>query len=155
MKKLIVLLVFIVGLLPTITATEYFIVKIGKKLTIYSVTDYGESNYWGRNVVIDKSETIIPSDSYFEGLDIPKNEWDISFIEDDEKSGSEFKVPDFMAGVSTRVSFDHEKFTKLMEKATVEVVESKQKIQDELTRMKEIDRLRVLSDDELFDELLK
>ena len=77
MKKLIVLLVFIVGLLPTITATEYFIVKIGKKLTIYSVTDYGESNYWGRNVVIDKSETIIPSDSYFEGLDIPKNEWDI------------------------------------------------------------------------------
>jgi hypothetical protein len=77
MKKLIILFLFVVGLLPIASATEYFIVKIGNNLTIYQAKDYGESNYWGRNVVIDKSEIVTPDDSYFKGLNIPEEEWKV------------------------------------------------------------------------------
>lgn len=79
MKKLIILFLFIAGLLPSVLATDYFVVKMGNELTVYQADDFGESNYWGRKVVIQKDEYIIPAnyDSYFSELKIPEAEWKV------------------------------------------------------------------------------
>jgi len=77
MKKLLIFCIFFTGFLQATLGTEQSIVKIGDKLTIYTAKDYGESGYWGRNVVIDKTEITLPADAYFEGLGIPKEEWEM------------------------------------------------------------------------------
>jgi len=75
MKKLIIFFVFLIACLSTVTADEQTIVKIGKNLTIYNYKNYSELKYWGQNVIIEKTEIILPDDSYFKGLKIPEKEW--------------------------------------------------------------------------------
>lgn len=75
MKKLIIIITLL-GCLSATYATRTIVIKIGKTITTYHVTDYGESNYWGRNVVIEKEDICLPDDTYYEDLNIPKKEWE-------------------------------------------------------------------------------
>jgi hypothetical protein len=79
-KKLIIFSIFLIGLLPVVTAHEYLIIKIGKQMTVYTAEDYGNNNYWGENVTITKEESVLPDDSYFKDLNIPEEEWKIFSI---------------------------------------------------------------------------
>jgi len=77
MKKVLFFLVLFISFFQASKATEQFIVKIGRNFTIYTVNDYGESNFWGRNVVITEKEEVLPNDDYFKSLGVPESEWKV------------------------------------------------------------------------------
>jgi hypothetical protein len=77
MKKLIILFLFVIVLLPFIAAKKTVVIKIGQKMTIYKAEDHGDSNYWGKKVEISQTETILPNDAYAKSLGIPEKEWEV------------------------------------------------------------------------------
>lgn len=77
MKKLIVLFLFIVGLLIQVNAKEKecTVIKIGRNVTILNYEDSGNSNSWGDKVKINRTDTILPSDTEMKNMGIPDSEW--------------------------------------------------------------------------------
>jgi superfamily II DNA or RNA helicase len=67
---------------------------------------------------------------------IPEDQWDISFIEDDDRGGSEYKKPDYETSISTSINFDSSNFKKMIERAKIDIIESENKIQSLLEEEK-------------------
>lgn len=76
MRKLIIFILVLLGCFSTKAFPRTVAIKIGQMMTVYKITDYGESNYWGRNIAIVKEEIPLPDDAYYEDLKIPKKEWE-------------------------------------------------------------------------------
>lgn len=74
MKKIIIIgITLFICLFASARTT---VIKIGQTMTVYKITDYGDSNYWGRNIGIDTEVINLPEDDYYEKLNIPKEEWE-------------------------------------------------------------------------------
>lgn len=72
---------------------------------------------------------------------IPEDQWDISFIEDDDRGGSEYKKPDYETSISTSINFDSSNFKKMIERAKIDIIESENKIQSLLEEEKKKDEI--------------
>ena len=89
MKKLMIFFIFLNTLAINTFAKEYLVVKIGREVTIYNINGLTNSNYWGENVVIEKTESFLPDDIYLQNSGAPKEEWEI-FMEN--KNGVYYSV---------------------------------------------------------------
>lgn len=75
MKKVLFSIIFFTSLIQANYASEYVVVKNGKNLTIYTVEDHGNGNFWNENVIITKNESLTPNNSYFDSLGIAKEDY--------------------------------------------------------------------------------
>lgn len=72
---------------------------------------------------------------------IPEDQWDLSFIDDDDKGGSEYNNPEYETSISRPIKFDSNNFKKMIERAKIDAMEEECRIQNSLEMEREREKI--------------
>lgn len=76
---------------------------------------------------------------------IPKEEWDISTVDDEGKGGASYDSPDYETSISSTIKFDSKKFKKMIEDVELELQEEQNRIESDLEELVERERLKSMN----------